>query len=153
MVPFSIRISILLFCIFILAGCTGQPPGGALLNGHLRPCPSSPNCVNSEKGDEDIAPLHPTIPLEQSWTLLPTLIESMGGEVKMIKTDYFWATFRSKRMGFIDDLELRLDRVNGVIQIRSGSRTGYSDFGVNLARVETLRQNFSQMGKRTSYKQ
>jgi len=39
---------------------------------------------------------------------------------------------------FVDDVEIRRD--GNVCQIRSGSRVGYSDFGVNRKRVETIRR-------------
>ncbi|MEZ5467356.1 MAG: DUF1499 domain-containing protein [Lysobacterales bacterium] len=41
---------------------------------------------------------------------------------------------------FIDDIELRFDDAAGQIQVRSGSRVGYSDLGVNRKRVEALRK-------------
>ncbi len=47
--------------------------------------------------------------------------------------------FKSRVFQFIDDLELFLDPLNGIISIRSAARTGYWDFGVNRRRVEQLR--------------
>ena len=45
---------------------------------------------------------------------------------------------------FVDDLECRLDAENRVIHVRSASRVGYSDLGVNRKRVERLRARFGQ---------
>jgi len=45
-------------------------------------------------------------------------------------------------MGFVDDLEFYFSKEN-VIQVRSASRLGYSDFGVNRKRVEKLRELFA----------
>jgi uncharacterized protein (DUF1499 family) len=52
--------------------------------------------------------------------------------------DYLAATFRTPLLGFIDDLEARLDREAGVIQLRSASRVGHSDLGANRKRIERL---------------
>jgi len=43
---------------------------------------------------------------------------------------------------FVDDIELRLEEDEGVVQVRSASRVGRSDFGVNRKRVERLRAGF-----------
>lgn len=40
---------------------------------------------------------------------------------------------------YTDDLELRLDQSQQIIHVRSSSRIGYYDFGVNRERVERLR--------------
>ena len=55
----------------------------------------------------------------------------------VVKADetYFHATFKSRAFQFIDDLELFLDPLNGIISIRSAARTGYWDFGVNQRRL------------------
>ena len=44
----------------------------------------------------------------------------------------------SKIFKFVDDVEIRQD--GDVCQIRSGSRVGYSDRGVNRKRVEIIRK-------------
>ncbi len=51
------------------------------------------------------------------------------------------AEFRS-RLGFVDDVEFRIDEAAGVIHVRSASRSGYWDFGVNRRRVEAIRETF-----------
>jgi uncharacterized protein (DUF1499 family) len=52
---------------------------------------------------------------------------------------YLHVECRSKVFGFVDDLEFQLQAAQGTIAVRSASRTGYYDFGVNRQRVETLR--------------
>jgi uncharacterized protein (DUF1499 family) len=42
-------------------------------------------------------------------------------------------------MGFVDDVEFLADRASGVVHVRSASRLGRRDFGVNRARIEELR--------------
>jgi uncharacterized protein (DUF1499 family) len=59
---------------------------------------------------------------------------------------YLHAEVKSRVFRFVDDLELLLDPASGVVGIRSASRVGYSDLGVNRRRVETLRQQLIQAG-------
>jgi uncharacterized protein (DUF1499 family) len=44
---------------------------------------------------------------------------------------------------FVDDLEIRIDSTQKVIHIRSASRVGYSDMGVNRKRTELLKKLFN----------
>ena len=53
--------------------------------------------------------------------------------------DYLHAECRSALFGFVDDLELHLRASDGIIAVRSASRLGYGDLGVNRRRVESLR--------------
>jgi uncharacterized protein (DUF1499 family) len=55
------------------------------------------------------------------------------------RADYLYAEYRSRTMGFIDDVEFLLDEPGRVIHVRSASRLGRSDFGVNRARIESIR--------------
>ena len=45
----------------------------------------------------------------------------------------------SALMGYVDDLELALGAAGDRIEVRSASRIGYGDGGVNRERVEALR--------------
>ena len=56
------------------------------------------------------------------------------------------AECRSLIFRFVDDLTLHLTPSNGIIHLRSASRIGYSDLGVNRRRVETLRKKLQQNG-------
>ncbi len=49
------------------------------------------------------------------------------------------ARFRSRWLRFVDDLELAVETQAGVIHVRSASRLGRRDFGVNRKRVEEIR--------------
>ena len=44
-------------------------------------------------------------------------------------------------MRFVDDVELYYDEKAGLIHVRSASRLGRRDFGVNRKRVEALRSH------------
>lgn len=54
------------------------------------------------------------------------------------RDDYLYAEFRSALLGFVDDFELYFD--GQVIQVRSCSRLGRRDFGVNRKRIEAIRR-------------
>ncbi len=119
------------------------------------PCPDSPNCVSSYADDE----VHHVDPLP-----LPADAGSAGNDdpleavrralASMPRTrivtadgDYVHATCTSLVFRFVDDLELRLDRQQKVIHVRSASRVGYGDLGVNRRRVERLRSLLESEGK------
>lgn len=118
-----------------LASCSAAT-GQGLENGRLRPCPSSPNCVSSEAPDTDFAPFE--LPGEDGWERLRLAIVSQGGSIEREEAGYLHATFRSRGFGFVDDLECRLD--GRTVQVRSASRLGWWDMGVNRRRVELLRK-------------
>jgi uncharacterized protein (DUF1499 family) len=57
--------------------------------------------------------------------------------------NYLYAEYRTRLMRFVDDVEFVHDAKAGVIHVRSASRLGRRDFGVNRARVEALRRRIS----------
>jgi uncharacterized protein (DUF1499 family) len=73
--------------------------------------------------------------------LKATIVE-MGGSIQMEETDYLAATFTSSVFRFVDDLELRIDTDQKTIHLRSASRVGHGDGGVNRKRVELLKNHF-----------
>ena len=64
-------------------------------------------------------------------------------EVITAKPDYLYAESTSLIMRFVDDVEFRYDSAAGVIHVRSASRLGKSDLGVNRKRVEGMRTRWS----------
>jgi uncharacterized protein (DUF1499 family) len=123
-----------------------RPTTIGLQAGRLAPCPSSPNCVCSYDSDE----LHKIDPLRYSstpaaaWAALKQTIESLERTKIITATpDYLYAEFSSKLMGFVDDVEFYLDPAAGVIQVRSASRLGQSDLGVNRQRIELIRSQLA----------
>ena len=111
---------------------TGEAPG--LTGGRLAPCPSSPNCVSSEPGTPES---HRADPLPaDAWGRLPEILRAEGGEIITQTEDYIAATFTTKLMGYVDDVELR--RAADAVHIRSASRVGYGDQGVNAKRAAAL---------------
>jgi len=117
-------------------------PDTALVDGKLRGCPDTPNCVSSETtGEKFIEPLKPAddAELEGVWQKTIKSLVDMGGKVESQDDGFAWVTFQSKIFKFTDDVELRKDTEAGVVQIRSSSRSGKSDLGVNRKRAEALR--------------
>ncbi len=114
---------------------------------HLPPCPSSPNCVSSQATDADhfIAPFKITGNVEEAWTALKKALISQSRTVITDETgDTLHAQATSLVFRFVDDIDAILDADARLIHIRSASRTGYGDFGVNRKRVEMLRSQLQQ---------
>ena len=128
-----------LFGILFLLVKTSQATEfkSGLIEGKLRPCPGSPNCVNSETSMINPIKLSNTEP-KLAWTLFEQTITEQGGEIQFKSADYLSATFATPVFGFIDDVEARLDLVSKVIHLRSASRVGYYDFGANNRRLQTI---------------
>ena len=123
-----------------------RPTTIGLQANRLAPCPSSPNCVCSYDSDDlhKIEPLRYSSTPAEAWATLKQTIESLERtKIITVTTDYLYAEFASKLMGFVDDVEFYLDAAAGVIQVRSASRLGQSDMGVNRQRIELIRSKLS----------
>jgi len=144
------NITVVLFVIsaVLLTGlsCASNPPKVQWVDGKLRACPKSPNCVSSEghSTSSRVEPLTFQGLPEKAWGDLKETIRDMGGKIQEDQGGYLWATFTSKLFRFVDDVEFRMVSTDGIIHVRSGSRVGYSDLGVNRRRVEKLRTLFNQ---------
>ncbi len=113
----------------------------------LKPCPQSPNCVSSQNWNADgrVAPIPIEGGAEETLDRFAALIEAdPRAEVVERQRIYLRAEYRSALLRFIDDLELLVDEEGGVVHVRSASRLGWSDGGVNRRRVEALREAFAQ---------
>jgi uncharacterized protein (DUF1499 family) len=118
--------------------------------GDLAPCPDKPNCVRSGATDprHAIAPIAATPPLTAALAALVGIAAAMpGARVVTARDDYAHLEFATPLMGFVDDVELAVDTAGSVIQVRSASRIGTSDFGVNRKRVDELRRAFAAAGR------
>lgn len=114
-----------------------RPTNLGVTAGKLTPCPGTPNCVcsQSDRADEQVESL-PPVAIDQ----LRQVIETMERTTIVEVTDtYLYAEFESKLMGYVDDVEFYLDTTTNVMQVRSASRLGKSDLGVNRQRVEAIR--------------
>lgn len=129
-----------------------RPEDLGVRDGRLAPCRPTPNCVSSfadpvTDAGHHVAPLRPQGDAAVAFGKLKEWIAA-GERVAIVRAeaDYLHAEHTSKLMGFVDDLELALDRRAGVIHVRSASRLGRSDFGVNRDRVEALRARLEAAG-------
>jgi len=126
--------------------CSTDPkmkPGGK--GRELSPCPKSPNCVSSLSEDEShyVKPLAYEGTVEKAKKKLIGVISSMKrSEIVAAEDNYLHATFVSFLFRFVDDVEFYFDNDRRIIHVRSASRTGYSDLGINRKRVEEIRKRF-----------
>ena len=138
----------LYFCLLLSASCAaGEPPAKP---NKVMPCPDSPNCVSSLSTDKAhfIEPLHYAGSLaDAKQRLIDILQNTKRVRLIEIETDYIHAEFRSLIFQFVDDVEFYFPSEESIIHIKSASRTGYYDFGVNRRRVERLRSAFGNSAK------
>jgi uncharacterized protein (DUF1499 family) len=128
-----------------------RPDNLGVHDGRLAPPKRTPNNVNSQidknaDAQHYIEPLHYAGDARQSWAALRQIVDRMQ-RAKVVKAEpnYLYAEFNSKLMGFVDDAEFYLDERAGAIQVRSASRLGRRDFGVNRGRIEYIRAQLAQM--------
>lgn len=130
--------------LFSFAG--KRPTTLGMKDGKLSPCPDSPNCVCSQASDAQhhIEPLRYSSPPETAIAQLRQIVESMErSQIIEASENYLYAEFTSALMGYVDDVEFYLDGAAGVIHVRSASRLGQSDMGVNRKRIEAIRAQFN----------
>ena len=129
----------------MLLSCAGTLPAHlATPVAELEACPSTPNCVSSASSEEasQIEPLRLAVAPDAAWQALRKAVSELPRtRVVTDQEGYLHAESRSALIGYVDDLELMLRADDGeIIDIRSASRVGRSDLGVNRQRVESLRQ-------------
>ncbi|MDQ7074757.1 MAG: DUF1499 domain-containing protein [Gammaproteobacteria bacterium] len=111
----------------------------------LSVCPDSPNCVSTAAQADDtehyIAPLVFSASAEEAWKTVKRAVLVLP-RCKIVSENEFYlkAECRSFLFRFVDDLELQLYPDEKQIAVRSASRIGRTDFGVNRKRVELLRE-------------
>jgi uncharacterized protein (DUF1499 family) len=136
-------LSSLLSLGLLLAGCTGtRPLNLGVHDGKLAPCPASPNCVSSQSIDREhsIEPLRYTGSPGDAMDQLKKIVIGMKRSRIITETgSYIHAEFTSALFRFVDDVEFFADERASVIHVRSASRIGSSDLGVNRKRVEDIR--------------
>jgi uncharacterized protein (DUF1499 family) len=142
------QIKIVLTSLILLTGCTGVIPKFGIEDGQLTQCPTTPNCVNSQAEDKKhyIEPILTTgTPLEVKNTILKILNELKRSKIIVAEDNYIRAEFTSKVIRFVDDVEFYFSDTKSkemIINVRSASRVGHSDLGVNRKRIEQIRNKF-----------
>ena len=106
--------------------------------------PSSPNCVSSLAPPEDrrhhVAPLMvPGDAAARRERLRAALLSLPGVRIVRDEPFHLRAECASRLMRWVDDVDLAWDDAADVVHVRSASRTGWWDLGVNRRRIEALR--------------
>lgn len=128
----------------------GTPPAvRGVVDGRFAPPSATPNSVSSQAGlwpghpqaaAAQIAPLPAKGDAATTMARLRDAVAAMpGAEIVEARQDYLYARFTTRWLRFVDDAEFWFDPAAGVVQLRSASRVGRSDLGVNRARIEALR--------------
>ena len=130
----------LFYIIFMILSTANQAYSESVKK--LPPCRDSPNCVSSQAEDAKhfIEPFKISGGPEEAWKALKKAIDNHSRMVITHETaDTLHAEATSLVFGFVDDINAILDADTNLIHIRSASRMGHSDFGVNRKRIEALR--------------
>ena len=129
---------------------TGTPAALGIEEDHLLSCPASPNCVVSQgETDEEhgIAPIKYSSDRETARALLLKVLTVVPRTEVLEQTDdYIRFASTSRLLGFVDDGEFYLPEDEAVIHMRSASRMGESDLGVNRRRLEQIRLAMADLG-------
>jgi uncharacterized protein (DUF1499 family) len=137
--------------LFSLAGCSGVPPAHlGVKEGKLMPCPPLPNCVSSQSPDKEHAvdPFTATKAKAESMADLRRIVLRMKrSHIASAEDTYLRVEFTSAIWRFTDDVEFYFDEAAGVIHVRSASRIGQFDLGVNRKRVEEIRTRWNALVK------
>ncbi|HVF61110.1 MAG TPA: DUF1499 domain-containing protein [Thermoanaerobaculia bacterium] len=132
-----------------LAAQSRRPRTRGLKDGRLRPCRLATNCVCSQPGcgGRAVEPLPFAGEAEAAMERLAAAVAALPrSRVVQRVGGYLHAELRSRFFGFVDDLEGQVDPEAKVVHLRSGSRIGISDRGVNRRRVEALRARWAAAG-------
>ncbi len=135
----------------------GTPPTHlGVAGGRLKPPSRTPNSVSSQAGlyaenpaqaAAAIAPLAwPGAPAAAMPTLAGVIASMPRAVLVEQRADYLYARFTSRLLGFVDDAEFWLDPTGHLIQVRSASRLGRKDFGVNRQRIDHIRAMLATAG-------
>ena len=129
---------------------SGSAPANlGLRDGKFKPPSKTPNSVSSQadqwpdhpqRAEAAIAPLALKGDGPATIARLAQIVEGMdGAQIVERRPDYLYVQFATRLMRFVDDAEFWFDPVAGAIQVRSASRVGRNDLGVNRARIEAIR--------------
>jgi uncharacterized protein (DUF1499 family) len=122
-----------------------RPKNLGVKDGKLAACSVKPNCVSSQASSarQRVMPLRLSDESAAAMKRLKEVVNNMDGAKLIDESDhYLYFECASKLLGFVDDLEFLCDPDEQVVHVRSASRLGYSDLGVNRKRVENIRRKF-----------
>jgi len=128
---------------FVLGLMSRSGEANGLVEGKLSKCPDKPNCVCSEFEADVAHYVKPAVfsvsTASEALSKMKNSVREMGGNIQVENDNYLAATFTSSIFRFVDDLEIRVDKDQKMIHLRSASRVGRSDRGVNRERIERLK--------------
>lgn len=133
-----------------LGAFAGRMPADlGVRDGKLKPPSRTENSVSSQadlwpdapqRGYARIAPLPMTGDAQATIARIAAVVEDLpGARIVERRDDYLYAQFTTAMMRFVDDVEFWVDPAAAAVQVRSASRLGSKDFGVNRARIESIR--------------
>ncbi len=131
---------ILFYIIFMTLSSANQADSGS--KKLLTPCRDTPNCVSSQTQDpkQFIAPFKIKGSTTEAWQALKDILNQHSRMTITHETPTnIHVEVTSLVLHFVDDIDFILDAENKTIHIRSSSRVGHSEFGVNHKRIEALR--------------
>ena len=121
----------ILFIAFLIFSSFLLPSSSFASNLELKPCIEVAHCVREEWPVENI---------DEPFEDIKTLIENTPRtKIVEIDGDYLHAESTSKWMKYVDDLEVSFLPESNILSIRSESRVGESDLGVNQKRIDLLK--------------
>ena len=144
------KILVVLINLTLLMGCSGTMPNLGVSNSKLTPCPKTPNCVSSQAQDKEhyIEPIKFEGTQQEAHDRLLQIIESeKRTKILTEQESYIRVEFTSALFRFVDDVEFYFpNQKTGetIIHVRSASRVGRSDLGVNRKRIERIRSEFQK---------
>lgn len=139
---------VILWTTLLSCACAGERPANlGVTNGTLAACPASPNCVSSQAHDEQHR-IEPFATGDDPDAAFARLIEGIKRrpDATVIDQTATYLRVELRTTFFTDDAEFLLDRERRLIQLRSASRVGYSDLGLNRRRIEEIRRQFRHGG-------
>jgi uncharacterized protein (DUF1499 family) len=162
MALYALAAVIVVAALLLVAGQAGllsgdAPPDLGVRNGRLKAPSPTPNSVSSQAHLHagtgalvDYAQIEPIAgggDLAATMAHLRRAIEATpGSRIVEARPDYIHAQFTSRGLKFVDDAEFWASEAENVIHVRSASRLGRKDFGVNRARIESLRAALAAPG-------
>ena len=128
---FKLFISLIIFCKILFDPITLNANELINIDDNISDCKLITNCIFQIWKVDDS---------EKAFTELIQILENTP-RLKIVKKDnyYIHAIATSRIMKFIDDIEIKNLNQNNILQVKSSSRLGIYDLGVNKRRVQTLR--------------
>ena len=131
-----------------------QPALGVQANDKLATCDYAPNCFSTTGDESHLLPLWKAkagsnamaelLEVVKAYPPFQARIDGGGFSIITASADYVYIQFESLKNGFIDDVEFFVK--DGKVQVRSSSRTGFLDLGVNAKRLNWISARLRDKG-------